>query len=154
MREQTLTCLPKLSENARRRIVLLCQVPPTPPHLTGALAERKVLLHEQLTRVGQLLKDNALPDVRIDLDTILSVQKAGLDMLTPTTIVKVSTPYCFIPCLLASRKYAILFLKATQCVSLSALEGSIRRGRLISLIHHHPLKVYCQKNVQMSRSHQ
>ena len=34
------------------------------------LAERKVLLHEQLTRVGQLLKDNALPDVRIDKNKV------------------------------------------------------------------------------------
>ena len=34
------------------------------------LDERKILLHDQLTRVGQLLKDNVLPDVRIDKNKV------------------------------------------------------------------------------------
>ena len=46
--------------------------PPVAVPLDAAmyLAERKVLLHVQLTRVGQLLKDNALPDVRIDKNKV------------------------------------------------------------------------------------
>jgi len=46
--------------------------PPVAVPLDAAtyLAERTTLLHEQLTRVGQLLKDNALPDVRIDKNKV------------------------------------------------------------------------------------
>ena len=40
------------------------------PYAATYLTERKTLLHEQLTRVGQLLKDNALPDVRIDKNKV------------------------------------------------------------------------------------
>ncbi len=41
-----------------------------PLDVTTYLTERKTLLHEQLTRVGQLLKDNTLPDVRIDKNKV------------------------------------------------------------------------------------
>ena len=41
-----------------------------PSDFTTYLTERKTLLHEQLARVGQLLKDNALPDVRIDKNKV------------------------------------------------------------------------------------
>jgi TnpA family transposase len=46
--------------------------PPVAVPLDAAtyLTERKTLLHEQLTRVGQLLKDNALPDVRIEKNKV------------------------------------------------------------------------------------
>ena len=37
-----------------------------PLNVTTYLADRSANLHEQLTHVGQLLKDNALPDVRLD----------------------------------------------------------------------------------------
>jgi hypothetical protein len=47
-------------------------LPPVAVPLDAAkyLSERKALLHEQLTRVGQLLKENALPDVRIDKNKV------------------------------------------------------------------------------------
>ena len=54
------------------------------------LAERKVLLHEQLTQVGHLFKDNALPDVRIDKN---KVSITPLDAEIPEGVVELARKY-------------------------------------------------------------